>query len=74
MVIVTVTAAQELTAEQKKKITAAVEKKYGKIELTEVVDPTVVAGLKVRVGSIEYDATAGGKLAHLRQELMERIA
>jgi F-type H+-transporting ATPase subunit delta len=74
MVAVTVTAAQELTSEQKKKITAAVEKKYGKIELTEVIDPAVVAGLKVHVGSIEYDATAGGKLAQLRQELMERIA
>jgi F-type H+-transporting ATPase subunit delta len=74
MVTATVTTAQELSTEQKKKITAAIEKKYGKVELKQVVDESIIGGVNVQVGSTEYDATVRGKLAQLRQELMEQIA
>lgn len=74
MVTVTVTAAQELTKEQLTKLATAVEKKRGeKVSVNVVVDPSVIGGVKVQIGSAEYDATIDGKLAHLRQELMQSL-
>jgi F-type H+-transporting ATPase subunit delta len=73
-VTVTVTTAQSLTADQKKKLTTAVEKKHGqKVELQEIVEPSVIGGFKVHFGSTEYDATISGKLEQLRQELLNTI-
>lgn len=72
--LVTVTTAQPLTADQKKKLVAAIEKKHDqKVELQETVDSSVVGGLSVRFGSTEYNATVSGKLAQLRQELLEQL-
>jgi F-type H+-transporting ATPase subunit delta len=73
-VIVTVTTTQALTVDQKKKLVAAIEKKYDqKVELQENIDASVIGGLSVRFGSTEYNATVSGKLAQLRQELLGQL-
>lgn len=67
-----VTSAKKLTAAQIKDLEAFVKKKNKlakKVTVEAVVDPAVLAGLKVRVGSEEFDATASGRLARLRSTL-----
>lgn len=72
---VTVATSIELTEKQVKKIVDAIEKKYtqNKVELKQVVSPTVIAGVKLTVGSQEIDSTAQTRLAKLHQELKENL-
>lgn len=72
---VTVTSTIELTEKQVKRIVDAVEKKYSakEVELKQVVTPSVIAGIKLTIGSQEIDATAQTKLAQLHQELKENL-
>jgi ATP synthase F1 delta subunit len=72
---VTVTSAVELTKTQVKKITDAVEKKHkeSKVELKQVVDSSIIAGLKVTVGSEEIDATAYSKLEKLHLQIKQSL-
>lgn len=70
---VVVTTAVPLTAEQRKKITSALEEKIGAMDYSEVVDTTVVGGIKVLIGSKELDATVKGKLDRLKQILLQTI-
>ena len=66
---VTVTSAIALSDSQKKSLKAGLEKKYGAITMNEVVDEKVIGGLKVTVGSEQFDATLSAKLSQLRQNL-----
>lgn len=70
---VVVTTAVPLTAEQRKKITSALEEKIGAMDYSEVVDTTVVGGIKLLIGSKELDATVKGKLNRLKQLLLQTI-
>jgi ATP synthase F1 delta subunit len=72
---VTATSAIELTQAQVKKIIGAVEKKHkeSKVELKQVVDPLVIAGIKLTVGSQEIDATAYSKLEKLHLHLKQSL-
>ncbi len=72
---VTVTSAVSLTSSQVKKITDAVEKKHKEstVELKQVVDPSVIAGLKITVGSEEIDATAYSKLEKLHLQIKQSL-
>lgn len=72
---VTVTSAVTLTSSQVKKITDAVEKKHKEstVELKQVVDPSVIAGLKITVGSEEIDATAYSKLEKLHLQIKQSL-
>lgn len=72
---ITITSAVELTKSQLNKITDAVEKKHKEstVELKQVVDPSVIAGLKVTVGSEEIDATAYSKLESLHLQLKKSL-
>lgn len=70
---IVVTSAIPLTKEQKDKIIATAEKKYGVSELQEVIDPRVLGGLKVRIGSKELDYTVRNKLTQLKLQLLEKI-
>lgn len=72
---VTATSAVELTKKQVSKIVGAVEKKYKKnaIEFKQVVDQSVIAGIKLMVGSEEIDATTYTKLEKLHAQLRENI-
>lgn len=67
-----VASAQKLSAAQKKEIEAFVVKKHKdikKVSFEEEVQPELLAGLKVRVDSIEYDATVRGAFDSLRTTL-----
>lgn len=72
---VTATSAIELTKAQVKKIVAAVEKKYknSTVELEQVIDPSMIAGIKLKVGSEEIDATVYHKLEQLHAELKQNL-
>lgn len=70
---VTVTTAVPLTDAQRKTIATALEKKVGSAEFKQVVDPSVLGGVKIVVGSTEYDGTVEGKLVRLKQLLLQTI-
>ena len=62
-----VTSAVKLSAAQTKAITAALAKSLGKApEITAHVDPAILGGLKVRVGSRLFDASLRSKLDSLK--------
>ena len=62
-----VTTAVKLTAEQEKGLKAALRLALGKDpEIETIVDPSILGGLKVRVGSRLYDASLLSKLNSLR--------
>src|SRR3954468_10334397 len=65
-----ITSAQELSPEQKQEIERALGSKLGKfIRPNYRVDPGLLAGLRARVASKEYDASLRGKLEGMRQRL-----
>ena len=65
-----ITSAQELTPEQKGEIERALGSKLGKfIRPNYRVDSGLLAGLRARVASKEYDASLRGKLEGMRQRL-----
>lgn len=68
-----VTSAVALTNDQKKQIMTVVEKKYGITELEEIIDPSILGGIKLRIGSRELDYTVKNKLSQLKQQLLEKI-
>lgn len=71
---VTATSAVELTKKQVDSIVRAVEKKQkSAVEFKQVVDPAVIAGIKLTVGSEEIDATVYTKLEKLHAQLRDNI-
>ena len=61
------TTAVKLTAAQEKGLKAALRQALGKDpEIETIVDPHILGGLKVRVGSRLYDASLRSKLDSLR--------
>ena len=65
-----ITSASELTQEQRQEVERSLGTKLGKfIRAQYQVDPALLAGVRARVGSKEYDATLRGKLEHMRQQL-----
>jgi F-type H+-transporting ATPase subunit delta len=62
--------AQELAPETVMKIVEKLKKKYGDDLTTElVVDPKLLGGLRVRVGSDVWDGSVRNRLQRLEQEL-----
>lgn len=73
---VTATSAIELTPKQADLIVKAVEKKNAKgvkVELVQVVDESIIGGIKITIGSEQIDATIATKLAKLHTQLRENI-
>ena len=71
---VQVTTAVELSSAQRKKLSDALEKKFGaSMKINEVVDPTILGGIRVVMGSKEIDASVKTKLDKLRQQLLQTI-
>jgi F-type H+-transporting ATPase subunit delta len=65
----TVTSASTLTAEEKKQLQGSLSS-FGKIiALKEVVDPTILGGVKIRIGDLRLDASIRKKLNTLKQEI-----
>ncbi|HEY6205765.1 MAG TPA: F0F1 ATP synthase subunit delta [Chthoniobacterales bacterium] len=62
--------ATELTPQASSKVASRLEQKYGDDLTTEfVVDPTLLGGMRVRVGSDVWDGTVRNRLNLLQQQL-----
>lgn len=68
-----VTSAIALSQDQKKKILSHLDKQYGITEIKEVIDPSVLGGIRIKVDSREVDNTIKHKLGQLKQQLLEKI-
>lgn len=65
-----VTTAVPLTPEHRATLTAALRKAAGgEVTVTERVDPSIVAGVVARVGSVVYDGSVQHQLDRLRETL-----
>ena len=61
-----------LTPQQRDRLVAALERLVGqRVRLEERRDPSVLAGVRLRVGEQLIDGSAAGRLARLREELMD---
>jgi F-type H+-transporting ATPase subunit delta len=70
---VELTTAHELSDEEAASVIAQIEKSSGrKIEATRKVDPALLGGIVLQVGSRRLDASVRGRLNRLRQELVTR--
>lgn len=69
MKTLTITSAIELTASQLKELVSAVEKKYGKVSVNQIIDPSVIGGVSVTIDSVQIDATVAHSLQQLRQSI-----
>ena len=68
--IAKVTAAKELSSKQSDKLAEQLKKLFGgKVELEIEVDPALIGGLKVRVGSRLVDSSVQSKLRRLETML-----
>jgi len=66
-----ITSAKELDAQQKQELERALGIKLGKfIRAHYAVDPELLAGVRARVASREYDATLRGSLEQMRRRLV----
>ena len=71
---VSVTSAVELDEELVKGIGEQIEQQTGRrVELSSSVDPDVLGGLRVRVGSMVLDATVKNRLERLRKQLARAV-
>lgn len=71
MKTVTITTAVALADKQLKTIADAVTEKYGKqLEFKQVVDPQVIGGIRLTIGSMQLDATVQHKLQQLKNQLL----
>jgi F-type H+-transporting ATPase subunit delta len=67
---VELTTARALSDEEAEKIVAQIEQAAGRtVEATREVDPDLVGGIVLRVGSLQVDASVRGRLERLRHEL-----
>lgn len=69
-----ITTAVELSAAQLKNFSQEFEKKLGKVAVETVLDPTVIGGIKIRVGSKTFDATLKTKLNKVQEQLNQKIS
>ncbi|WP_449408059.1 F0F1 ATP synthase subunit delta [Microbacterium maritypicum] len=69
-VVATVYTAKPLTAAQRTRLSDALSRRYeGTVSLNEVIDPTVVGGLRVQIADDVIDGSISARLADLRQKL-----
>jgi F-type H+-transporting ATPase subunit delta len=70
---VELTTAIELSDEEERDVIRQIEKVSGrKVEATRRVDPDLIGGIVLQVGSLRLDASVRGRLNRLRQELAQR--
>ncbi|MGM7666184.1 F0F1 ATP synthase subunit delta [Microbacterium sp. A93] len=69
-IVATVHTASPLSAAQRTRLGESLAKRYdGQISINEVIDPTVVGGLRVQVADDVIDGSISARLAELRQKL-----
>jgi len=72
---VTITTAVKLNAAQLKKLSDAIEKKYGASAKVEtVVDSSILGGVIVTVGSHQFDNSYRNRIAKLKQQLTTALS
>jgi F-type H+-transporting ATPase subunit delta len=70
---VELTTAYELSDDEASAILAQIEKASGKhVDATRKVDPALVGGIVLQVGSLRLDASVSGRLTRLRHDLTTR--
>ena len=68
--IATVTVASALDEAQRTRLAAALSSQYGRdIRINEIVDPVILGGMRVQVGSEVIDGTISNRIADLRLRL-----
>jgi F-type H+-transporting ATPase subunit delta len=68
--IATITVASPLDAAQRKRVGTALSSQYGRdIRINEIVDPAILGGMRVQVGSEVIDGTISNRVADLRIRL-----
>jgi F-type H+-transporting ATPase subunit delta len=68
-VVAEVVAATPLTTEQRGRLQAALRRRYGPVRLNVDVDPDVVGGLRVQIGSELVDGTVSARIDEARRRL-----
>jgi F-type H+-transporting ATPase subunit delta len=68
-VIAHVVAATPLTAEQRSRLETALRRRYGRVRLNVDLDPAVLGGLRVEIGSELVDGTVSARLEEARRRL-----
>jgi len=67
-----ITSARELSAEERRSLETEIHRLTGKKPLTRyAVDPSVIGGAVVRLGSVIYDGSVRGQLRRMREQLAE---
>lgn len=64
-----VTSAEPLTAEQGQQVRSSLAARYGTVDLDVTIDPSVLGGLRIRVGHDVIDGTVRSRIDSLRQKL-----
>lgn len=55
-----------LSAEQKRALSSVLKARVGSEKFTEKVSPILLGGLRVSIGTTQYDMSLAGKLSQLR--------
>ena len=72
---VELTTAVELSDEDARSIVETIERAAGRtVEATRSVDPSLIGGIVLDIGSFRADGSLRGRLERLRQELVTAIA
>ncbi len=67
-----ITSAHELTAAQKEDIRTKLKGVTGsKIEIKEIIDPSIIGGVKIRVGDKQYNGSLAYQLEQLKRQFQE---
>lgn len=69
----TITTAVPLTPSQRKLLITTITQRHGSVTITEKVNPDVIGGIKVVIGSKEYDKTIAGKLNRLQSHTLTHL-
>ncbi|MCI0158547.1 F0F1 ATP synthase subunit delta [Leifsonia shinshuensis] len=67
--IATVVTATQLPAEQAERLRTSLAATYGDLKLNEVVDPSILGGLRVQIGDDVIDGSVASRLTELRLQL-----
>lgn len=67
--VATVVTAAPLPAAQAERLRASLAPKYGDLKFNEVVDPTILGGLRVQIGDDVIDGSVASRLTELRLQL-----
>ncbi|KAA0548594.1 F0F1 ATP synthase subunit delta [Bacillus sp. BGMRC 2118] len=65
---------RELTKDEQTALSDTFAKKVGKtaLRIENIIDPSVLGGVKVRIGNRIYDGSVSGKLARVERELLTK--